>query len=66
MIGPALGGAVAQYVGYFAIGWVSAAALLASSACFFVMGSFRLASLQRENIYDAKGDLTGLAGQTRK
>jgi predicted MFS family arabinose efflux permease len=54
MIGPALGGAIAQCVGYYAIGWVSAAMLLASSACFFVIGTFRLASLQRGNIYDAK------------
>jgi len=54
MIGPALGGAVAQYVGFFALGWVSAAAPLASSACFFVIGSFRLTSLQRGNIHEAK------------
>lgn len=54
MIGPALGGAVAQYVGFFALGWVSAAALLASSACFFVIGSFRLTSLQHGSIREAK------------
>lgn len=54
MIGPALGGAVAQYIGFFAIGWVSAVVLLASSACFFVIASFRLASLQRGKFREAK------------
>jgi predicted MFS family arabinose efflux permease len=46
MMGPALGGAMAQFVGFYAIGWVSAALLLASSACFFVIGSMRLVALQ--------------------
>jgi MFS family permease len=54
MIGPALGGFVAQYVGFFAIGWVSAVMLLAASACYFVIGSFRLASLQAAKVQEAK------------
>ena len=54
MIGPALGGVVAQYIGFSAIGWVSAVVLLISSACFFVISSFRLASLAGGKLSEAK------------
>jgi predicted MFS family arabinose efflux permease len=54
MMGPALGGAVAQYVGFYAIGWVSAALLLASSVCFFVIASMRLVALQAKPAVEAQ------------
>jgi predicted MFS family arabinose efflux permease len=47
-IGPALGGAVAQFAGFAAIGWVSAVILIASAVCFVVIGSLRAPALQRE------------------
>ncbi len=45
-IGPALGGAVAQFAGFAAIGWVSAAILIASAVCFVVIGGLRAPALQ--------------------
>ena len=45
-IGPALGGAVVQFAGFAAIGWVSAVILIASAICFVVIGSLRAPALQ--------------------
>ncbi len=45
-IGPALGGAVAQFAGFAAIGWVSAVILIASAVCFVLIGSLRAPALQ--------------------
>ena len=45
-IGPALGGAVVQFVGFTAIGWVSAVILVASAVCFVAIGSLRASALQ--------------------
>ncbi len=46
MIGPAIGGTVAQFVGFWAIGWVSAALLVASAVCFSFIVTMRLVALQ--------------------
>ena len=45
-IGPALGGAVAQFAGFAAIGWVSAVILIVSAVCFVLIGSLRAPALQ--------------------
>ena len=47
-IGPALGGAVAQFAGFAAIGWVSAVILIVSAVCFVLIGSLRAPALQPE------------------
>jgi predicted MFS family arabinose efflux permease len=45
-VGPALGGAVVQYGGFYAVGFLSAAMLIASAVCFVVIGSLRAPALQ--------------------
>jgi predicted MFS family arabinose efflux permease len=45
-VGPALGGAVVQFVGFAAIGWVSALVMLAGAGCFVVIGALRTPALQ--------------------
>jgi predicted MFS family arabinose efflux permease len=45
-IGPALGGTVAQFAGFTAIGWVSAVILIASAVCFVAIGTLRAPALQ--------------------
>ena len=47
-VGPALGGAVAQFIGFSAIGTMSAVILIASAACFVLIGSLRMPALQHE------------------
>ena len=44
-VGPALGGAVVQFAGFPAVGWVSAVILVASAACFAVIGLLRSPAL---------------------
>jgi predicted MFS family arabinose efflux permease len=45
-VGPALGGAVVQYGGFYAVGFLSAAILIASAVCFVAIGSLRAPALQ--------------------
>jgi predicted MFS family arabinose efflux permease len=45
-IGPALGGLIAQFIGFGAIGWCAAAFLLASALCFVAIGWLRMPALK--------------------
>ena len=45
-IGPALGGAAVEILGFQAVGFVSAAVLLAAAGCFVALGSLRAPALQ--------------------
>ena len=45
-VGPALGGAVVEFAGFPAVGLVSAAVLIASAACFVLIGTLRAPALQ--------------------
>jgi predicted MFS family arabinose efflux permease len=45
-VGPALGGAVADILGFAAIGVFAGAILIASAACFVLIGALRVPALQ--------------------
>ena len=45
-VGPALGGAVADILGFAAIGMFAGAILIASAACFVLIGALRVPALQ--------------------
>lgn len=45
-IGPALGGAVLQFAGFNAVGFVAAGVLLAGAVCFIAIGTLRASALQ--------------------